>query len=143
MLTVTVTQFALPTTTSTGSQAPATRHPPPATAAQDEAAEAGRGTPSPGRVRTVVIMAEAGRRQMRETIDEACCCRVRVSVAQPVEDGGRCRGRRRSDHQACLRPSLHLVCLVEPQSLKSCYSTYHIEYLCPIHGALNVDENKN
>ena len=25
---------------------------------------------------------------------------------------------------------------------KKCYSTYHIEYLRPVHGALNVDKKK-
>ena len=31
-------------------------------------------------------------------------------------------------------------CLVPPQIPKKCYSTYHIECLRPVHGALNVDE---
>ena len=29
------------------------------------------------------------------------------------------------------------------QNPKKCYSTYHIEYLRPVHRALNVDEKKN
>ena len=32
--------------------------------------------------------------------------------------------------------------LVPPQLPKSCYSTCHIEYLWPVHEALNVDEKK-
>ena len=34
-------------------------------------------------------------------------------------------------------------CLVGSQNPKSCYSTYHIECLWPMYGALNVDEKKN
>ena len=34
-------------------------------------------------------------------------------------------------------------CLVGLQNSKSCYSTYHIECLRLVHGALNVDEKKN
>ena len=35
------------------------------------------------------------------------------------------------------------ACLVSPQLLKSCYSICHIEYLRPVHGALNVDKKIN
>ena len=35
-----------------------------------------------------------------------------------------------------------MPCLVSPQIPKKCYSTYHIECLWPVHGALNVDEKK-
>ena len=38
---------------------------------------------------------------------------------------------------------LFTPCLVHPQYPKSCYSTYHIECLRPMHGAFNVDEKKN
>ena len=42
-----------------------------------------------------------------------------------------------------LKLEVYATMVHEFKPLFSCYSTCHIEYLRPVHGALNVDENKN
>jgi len=45
--------------------------------------------------------------------------------------------------QACIALYIYIERLFSfTQNLKKCYSTYHIEYVRSVHGALNVDEKK-
>ena len=80
----------------------------------------------------------------------AHCTFDRKGLLIPSEVTGQRRGQVREECQSCEHtfcmnctcPGLS-PCLVPPQNPKSCYSTCHIEYLRPVHGALNVDEKKN